>query len=110
MLVLVDTNVLLRGADPKHAMYANAINSASKLKQGGATLFIVPQNIIEFWNVYTRPIKNNGLGHTVDEVQREVIRLKQFFQLLPDTPDIYPQWENLVSKYQVKGVQVHDAK
>ncbi|GFE72150.1 PIN domain-containing protein [Chroococcus sp. FPU101] len=110
MLVLVDTNILLRSADPTHSMNFDAINSTTKLKQKGAKLYIIPQNLIEFWNVYTRPANKNGLGHTVSEAQSEVIRLKSFFQLLPDTPDIYPRWESLVSKYQVKGVQVHDAK
>lgn len=110
MLVLVDTNILLRSVDPTHSMNFDAINSTTKLKQKGAKLYIVPQNLIEFWNVYTRPLNKNGLGHTVAKAPSEVIRLKSFFQLLPDTPDIYPRWKSLVSKYQVKGVQVHDPK
>jgi predicted nucleic acid-binding protein len=32
------------------------------------------------------------------------------FPLLLDTSAIYPEWERLVSTYEVKGVNVHDAR
>ncbi|ELR98403.1 PIN domain-containing protein [Gloeocapsa sp. PCC 73106] len=110
MAFLVDTNLVLRSVDLNHPMYPDATNAVNILLSRGEQVCIVPQNLIEFWNVYTRPVNRNGLGNTVAEAQNEVIRLKSFFQLLPDTPEIYPRWESLVSKYQVKGVQVHDAK
>jgi predicted nucleic acid-binding protein len=27
-----------------------------------------------------------------------------------DTPDVYPEWRRLVTLYNVKGIQVHDAR
>jgi predicted nucleic acid-binding protein len=66
--------------------------------------------LIEFWNVYTRPLERNGLGHTAAEAEAEVNRLKAFFSLLPDTAAIYQEWERLVVVYAVRGVNVHDAK
>src|ERR1022692_2065964 len=38
------------------------------------------------------------------------MRLKSMFPLLPDTPAIYPVWENLVIQYRVSGKPAHDAR
>ncbi len=75
MSFLVDTNVLLRSAEPSHPMYTDAVNATSILLERGEELYIVPQNLIEFWNVYTRPVERNGLGHTAAEAYTEVNRL-----------------------------------
>jgi hypothetical protein len=32
--------------------------------QQGATLCYTPQNVVEFWNVFTRPRNKNGFGLT----------------------------------------------
>jgi predicted nucleic acid-binding protein len=107
---LVDTNVLLRSVDLSHPMNPDAVNAISTLRSNGEQLYIVPQNLIEFWNVYTRPIERNGLGRDVTETQTEVNRLKVLFPLLLDTEAIYQEWERLVVAYGVKGVNVHDAR
>ncbi len=110
MAYLVDTNVLLCSADPQHPMYSAAVNAVSRLQSQEEALCIVPQNLIEFWNVYTRPAQKNGLGHSSSEAQQQIERLKVFFSMLLDTDSIYDQWEQLVVAYQVKGVNVHDAR
>jgi len=107
---LVDTNLLLRSVEPSHPMYGDAVNAIATLQGRGEQLHIVPQNLIEFWNVYTRPLERNGLGHTAAEAEAEVNRLKAFFSLLPDTAAIYEEWERLVVVHAVRGVNVHDAK
>jgi predicted nucleic acid-binding protein len=91
-------------------MYGDAVNAIATLRGWGEQLHIVPQNLIEFWNVYTRPLERNGLGHAAAEAEAEVNRLKAFFSLLPDTSEIYQEWERLVVVYAVRGVNVHDAK
>ena len=110
MSVLVDTNILLRSIDPQHPMNMNANHALKTLRERGERLCIVPQNLIEFWNVYTRPLERNGLGGTPEEVESEIVQLKTFFALLLDTPAIYPAWERLVKTYAVRGVNVHDAR
>jgi predicted nucleic acid-binding protein len=110
MLFLVDTNILLRSADSRHPMYEAATHSVSILKRQKNQLYIMPQNLIEFWNVCTRPLDKNGLGYSLTETQAEINKIKSFFPLLSDSPTIYPEWERLVSTYQVKGVNVHDAR
>jgi predicted nucleic acid-binding protein len=110
MSFLIDTNILLRSADPDHSMYPDAINATTSLRSQGHSLCIIPQNLIEFWNVYTRPADRNGLGHSPGEAAAEVNRLKGLFLLLPDRLAIYSEWERLVLSHGVKGVNVHDAR
>jgi predicted nucleic acid-binding protein len=110
MSLLVDTNVLLRSIDPVHPMNAAAVEALTLLRGRGEQLWITPQNLIEFWNVYTRPLERNGFGRTPQEAEVEIAQLKTLFPLLPDTSAIYPQWEKLVSAYAVSGVNVHDAR
>jgi len=107
---LIDTNVLLRSVEPSHPMYGDAINAVTTLMGRGERLCIVPQNLIEFWNVCTRPAQKNGLGYTPAQAAAEINRLKTIFPLLLDAEAIYQEWERLVITYAVRGVNVHDAK
>jgi predicted nucleic acid-binding protein len=91
-------------------MNPDAVNAISTLHNHGEQVYIVPQNLIEFWNVYTRPIERNGLGRSVAETQAEVNRLKDLFPLLLDTEEIYQEWERLVVAYGIRGINVHDAR
>jgi predicted nucleic acid-binding protein len=91
-------------------MNADAASAISTLRSRGEQLYIVPQNLIEFWNVYTRPLERNGLGRSVTEAQAEVNHLKVLFPLVLDTEAIYQEWERLVVAHTVRGVNVHDAR
>lgn len=91
-------------------MNPDAVNAINTLRSQGEQLHSVPQNLIEFWSVYTRPIERNGLGRTLTEAEAEINRLKTLFPLLLDTSAIYQEWERLVVVYAVRGVNVHDAK
>jgi hypothetical protein len=73
-------------------------------------LHVAPQNIVEFWNVCTRPLDKNGLGMTPTEVAAEVTRFEAFLPLKLDVPDIHQQWRTLVADYAVKGVNLHDGR
>ena len=107
---LVDTNILLRSADRSHPSSTSATNAIEILLRRGEQLYITPQNLIEFWNVATRPREKNGLGYSITETQIETERIKNILPLLPETPAIFEQWEKLVKTYEVKGVNVHDAR
>ncbi|NJR52341.1 MAG: type II toxin-antitoxin system VapC family toxin [Leptolyngbyaceae cyanobacterium CSU_1_3] len=110
MTFLVDTNILLRNVEREHPMHHDAATAILNLMQRGNRLCVIPQNLIEFWNVATRPAERNGLGYSLKRVEQEIQELKAFFRLLPDQPDIYPTWEALVVRYEVRGVNVHDAR
>lgn len=110
MAYLADTNILLRWvspADPKHSL---AVSSVKALQQRGEVVHITPQNLIEFWNVATRPAAVNGFGMSPAEAEREVENLELLFPLVADTPEVYREWRTLVAAAGVSGVKVHDAR
>lgn len=93
MSFAVDTNVLLRSIDDGHVAQPIAQKGLVALRDRGETLSIFPQNLIEFWAVATRPVANNGLGLSVTQAEAEVVNLKALFALLPDTSEIFSEWE-----------------
>lgn len=110
MRYLIDTNVLLRLAEPSHPMHAAAQNAINVLVTNGDELCVVLQNLIELWHVATRPTQYNGLGFTQAQVIAEIQRIERFFQLILDAPEIYAEWKRLVIAYTIEGKQVHDTR
>lgn len=110
MAYLLDTNILLRIISPNDPMHLEAVTAIDALNARRAPVIIAPQNLIELWNVCTRPVDRNGFGFTPERTKAEVDRLKRLFILLTDTESIFPEWERLVSTYEVKGTKVHDTR
>ena len=110
MSYLVDTNVLLRSVQKFHPMHLAAADSIDGLLSHDEAVAIIPQNLIEFWAVATRPRVNNGLGLSVDETAQRIAAFKTALELLPDTDSIFKEWEHLVTRHQVLGKQVYDAR
>jgi predicted nucleic acid-binding protein len=110
MRVLVDTNILLRSAQPNHPLSPQATLAISKLLRQNDAVFYCAQNIAEFWNVATRPTERNGLGFSHEEVLQEIDSIEHLLPLLPDVPAIYPVWKRLVQDHRVQGVKVYDAR
>jgi predicted nucleic acid-binding protein len=108
--MLVDTSILLRTLQLQHPQLSIVRNAIKSLAALGRDLHIVPQNLVELWVVATRPADQNGLGMTPAGAAAELTRLKSIFLLLPETPAIYPVWENLVAQHQVSGKTAHDAR
>ena len=107
---LVDTNILLRLSkkdDPNYLLVQAAIEA---LVMEGSELCFTPQNLIEFWNVCTRPASHNGFGLSVSETDRLARAIEGTMTLLQDNEKIYPEWLRLVMRNSVRGVQVHDAR
>lgn len=110
MIYLTDTNILLGfsfPADPRYPIVRAAIRELLVNKH---QLRTTSQNFAEFWNVSTRPADRNGFGQTPIEANNLLRDLEMLFPLLPDSPEVYPEWRRLVVKYKVLGVQVHDAR
>ncbi len=110
MRVLVDTNILLRSAQPNHPLSGQATHAVSKLIRQRDAVFFCSQNIAEFWNVATRPAELNGLGLSQEEVLQEVSSIEKLLTLLPDVPAIYAGWKQIVTEHKVQGVKVYDAR
>ena len=110
MIYLVDTNVLLRFADSAHPLYSSIRSAVRELRRQGHTLKITSQNCVEFWNVATRPTDKNGFGLTPANTEQLLQSIEQLFPVLPDSSEVYQEWRRLVVKFDVSGVQVHDAR
>ena len=109
MAVLLDTNILLRLAQPHHPSAPVAARALRSLRANNEMLHIAQQNIVEFWAVATRPIAANGLGYSTEQATAEVDALKRLFVLLPELP-LQDTWERLVADYRVSGKNAHDAR
>lgn len=110
MSILLDTNILLRRAQPLHPSHALAVDSVAALLAAREAVHFTLQNIAEFWNVATRPAQHNGLGLSTALTLAEVEKIEAAFELLPDTPAFYPAWRELVVRHRVIGAKVHDAR
>jgi predicted nucleic acid-binding protein len=91
-------------------MYGDTASAVNILLAREDAVFVIAQNLIEFWAVATRPIANNGLGLTIARATQELTKFKALCAILPDTAAILPEWEQLVVKHQVLGKQVYDAR
>ena len=110
MPYLVDTNVLLRSNDPNHVQHSLAASAVAALRARNEQLCVARQNLIEFRNVATRPLQNNGLGLSAADADNELTLLEQDFAFLPDVDGIYLRWRLLVAGLGVMGKQVHDTR
>ena len=110
MIYLADTNVSLRFAIKKNPQHLIVRQAVSNLRKRGDEIHIVPQTCVEFWNVGTRPTKNNGFGFPITDVDFFLRLIERIFPLLPDDSNVHQQWRKLVVRFGVSGVQVHDAR
>jgi len=103
---LVDSNILLRLSQPAHAEYSITSEAVDKLLLQNVDLCVVPQNLVEFWAVATRPNANRGgLGMKPDAVDRELNRLRSLFHLLEGAAGIADSWQRLVKQHQVSNIR-----
>jgi len=91
-------------------MHSAAAGSINSFLRNDETLVIVPQNVIEFWCVATRPEAANGLGMSLAETAQRTQAFRSALVLLPDTGEIFDEWERLVTQHQVAGKPVYDTR
>jgi predicted nucleic acid-binding protein len=108
--IQADTNILLRSAEPAHPTHQQAVNAVKTLFANGDRVCLIPQNIIEFWNVATRPVDKNGFGWSPAKTDVEISRLESLLTVLPDSQAIYREWRKVVLDNSVLGKRVHDAR
>ena len=110
MAYLSDTSVILRLNEPSNPISKVVEECLDKLSQAGEELVIVPQVLVEFWVVATRPKNVNGLGFTTDEAEKVLDNLQKLFTVLPENAQIFDEWKTLVVKHEVRGKPTHDAR
>lgn len=95
---------------PAESSYTRVKMALDALLLRGDSVYIAPQNLIEFQSLATRPTDVNGLGYTPQQANNKARQIEAFFPLLPDIPEIYPHWRKLMEKYEISGRAVHDAR
>ncbi|MCS6919435.1 MAG: PIN domain-containing protein [Fimbriimonadales bacterium] len=110
MKCLIDTNVALRWVQQNAPEHYQAVQAIQHLLTIGAEVFLSSQNLIEFWNVATRPAAVNGLGWSIERTAQAVSDLESLFVVLHENEQVYQEWKRLVTHYRVMGRQVYDAR
>src|SRR6266566_70752 len=110
MAYLADTNVVLRRILANDPLYTVVRAAVDRLLLRGETIYITPQNLVEFRALATRPANANGLGMTTAQAGAETQRIEALFPMAAETPAIYPLWRSLVDAHDVIGRQVFDAR
>jgi predicted nucleic acid-binding protein len=110
MVILADSNVLLRAVTPEHADYRLTLNVLTTLRDRGERLAMVPQGGYEYYVVATRPVDQNGLGLTAAEAIQDLDELLELFSLLRDERSVFASWRRLIEEYAVQGKAAHDAR
>jgi hypothetical protein len=80
---LLDTNILLRLAEPHDTDYSIVRHAIDTFINRGEDLCYAAQNLVEFWNVCTRPVTRNGFGLSFRKLTREPKPSKPYFASLP---------------------------
>lgn len=110
MRVLLDTNIIIRAAQPNQPAWPEINQSLIALVASGCSLCVVPQNIYEFWVVATRPQAQNGFGLTPVDAKALVDGTLGKLTLLRDERGIFDLWMSLVDQYAVEGKSAHDTR
>ncbi len=110
MRILVDTNILLRIAQPGSPHHHDALAALDVLDQAGHELCLVPQVVYEYWVSATRPVSVNGLEMSAEETRMSLNVLLPYYTFLDDIVGVFAEWLDLVTKHAVHGKVAHDAR
>lgn len=111
MVILTDTNILIRLMMPAAPTHREVSSAARILRRVGHRLVMTAQGAAEFWAVCTRPASaRGGYGLSIAETDTRLRRLESLFQLRYDSDDSYFHWRRFVVAHGVHGVQTHDAR
>ncbi|GET40607.1 type II toxin-antitoxin system VapC family toxin [Microseira wollei] len=107
---LLDTNVVLRFCNTSDLQHHLATEAVYHLLNQGNECFLTAQVLIELWVVATRPVEVNGLGWTTSKTRNIIDELLNRFPLIEESPQIFPNWLELVTNGKVMGKRTHDAR
>ena len=106
---VLDTNIILRLVDKQSPEHPKVLGLVKRLITDQYHVCLLPQTLIEFWVVATRPLESNGFGWNTEFTRQELDKLLGLFILLPDIDSIFTHWLSLVTE-GVRGKRAHDAR
>ena len=108
-MILVDTNIPARIAQPGHPHFHPAIDAIKLLTvRDSETFSISTHSLYELYFVMTKV--KNGFGYSAARAAAELGNIRTMFPLLIETNNTYNTWESLTAKYAVTGRPAYDAK
>jgi predicted nucleic acid-binding protein len=108
--IVLDTNILLRIAEPQHPLHSTTLEAVRHLRRTNRQPVVLPQIIYEFWAVATRGLASNGLGMSAAAAEATLDDIIRRMPLLRDERGIYDHWRELLKKYGVTGIPSHDMR
>ena len=106
---LLDTSALARFLAEDDAQNALLRATIGRLASEGTSMCFTPQVSRECWAVLSRPRDVGGFGFSFEDTANLIHGAHAGLTFIPDTPDVYSKWLEIVMQYQVLGRQVHDA-
>jgi len=110
MPILIDTNILLRVAEPSSAEHRECVDALQLLAKSIRGPVLCAQTMIEFWVVATRPVAVNGLGMDSVEASATLDYFERLMRCLPEPADMAARWRDVADQYGVIGKPAHDAR
>jgi predicted nucleic acid-binding protein len=109
-MILLDTNILVRLNDVDSDKREACFDVIHQVRSSASNVCVCAQNLIEYASVATRPILSNGMARDHATVLRDIDYFLSAFLLLPEPPDIYIWWRNLIESVPSTGRKIHDAR
>jgi predicted nucleic acid-binding protein len=111
MRYLLDTGVLVRILHRADPLNSDIRASRRQLASDDHHFVTARQNVVEFWNLCTRPASaRGGFDLSPAETGRRLRTLERFVDVLNEPDSTYRRWKLLVTRHNVIGRQVHDAR
>ena len=107
---LIDTSVLARLIERDSPKGRAAEKALRESELDAAELSVCSQVLTEFWVVATRPPESNGYGLDPVDADACIVDFLDSFTLLPDPPDLFELWREIVVAHKVRGKQAHDGR
>lgn len=110
MIALLDTNILLRYANPASPEHTAVASKLEAITRAGDLCAVCSQTLVELWAVVTRPVAANGMGLPASEARLRINALCRSFAFVGDPPSLFTTWLDLCTSHEVQGRQAYDAR
>lgn len=108
-MILVDTNILCRLAQPTHKHHQAAKRAVNKLREQ-QIFYVCTQSLYEYYFVLTKPLASNGFGYSPEQAVKELQETQNIFSVIYESQKTYDAWRRLITEHKLKNRPIFDAK